>query len=110
MKAFRAIGLLTACLGFTSGAAENPAVGVWKVNTYKSTGKVPSFVHDGILKIEDLIFTGALSGARTSRTPKMTGNLASSAAFKFELSPDRETLTLTRPGADPRFKMVFDRK
>ncbi len=81
---------------------------IWKLNRamHSIRGPRSAAVHNGILKIDREIFTGTSS----SRTPRSSSQSARQPVFKFDLSPDRETLTLTRSGSDPNLKIVFDRQ
>jgi hypothetical protein len=69
-------------------------------------GPLPAAVHNGIMKIDHEIFTGMNS----SPAPRRPSQTARQPVFKFDLSPDGQTLTLTRPGSDPNLKLVFDRQ
>ena len=102
------ITLLLTLYGALALAQDNPAAGSWRLNTAKSSisGPLPAAVHNGILKINREIFTGTSS----PRTPRASGQPARQPVFKFDLSPDGQTLTLTRPGSDPNLKIVFDRQ
>jgi len=104
MRAILALIALTAALF----AQDNPAAGTWKWNAAKSTltGPLPASVHNGILKIDRQIFTGSTA----PRTPRSAVPSAPQPVYKFDLSPDAQTLTLTRPGSDPTLKLVFDRR
>ncbi len=108
MRAFIGVLALTVAL-FGAFAQDNPNAGAWKWNAAKSSGAgpLPPLVHNGILKIDREIFTGTT----TPRTPRTAAqSSAKPQLFHFDLSADGQTLTLTRPGADPTLKLVFDRQ
>jgi len=110
MRLLAAIAIAAACLVASSHAADNPTAGTWKLNAAKSQlkGPAPAFVHNGVLQIPPEVFTGA-----DQSEPMPAAQLPGGAApgvFKFDVSPDRRVLTVTRLRSDSSFKMVFDRQ
>ena len=105
------VGLVTLVLifGIAAMAEDNSVAGTWKLNAKKSTlnGVVPAFVHDGIMTIPNGVFTGAPGSGRMDRGVRSG---TTTPVFKFDLSADQRTLTLTRPGSEPSLKIVFDRQ
>ena len=104
---FGRTGWMLALLGTLAFAESNPAAATWKLDKQRSTlnGPPPSIVRNGILKIRPEIYTG--EGTAAPRRQARTAG--ASKVFKFDLSPDGRTLTVTRPN-DAIMKMVFERQ
>jgi len=98
MRLLSGIFLLLAFTGFSMFAQDNPAAGTWKLSHLE--GATTEFVHNGILRIPLRVFTGPARSAPQTDSPPL---------YFFELSPDRQRLTLTQPNTHPEFKAVFDR-
>ena len=104
MRMMVALVLFIAC-GLVSAAEKNPYAGTWKLNVQKSIGPPPAWVQNGILKLPAEIYTGASSAQPAGKTAGRSDGV-----YKFDLSPDGRTLTVTQPQRSSRDKAVFERQ
>src|SRR5277367_2314316 len=91
------LGILAASLAL---ADDNAFAGAWKLNVEKSNGRPYFVMRDGVLRIPPDIFKGGVIPTAIAPNGKVPQ------VFKFEISPDGRTMTVTQPQADPNFRAV----
>ena len=107
---FATILALAFSIASAAVAADNPAGGSWILNAAQSrlNGVQLPMVQGNILRIAPDVYTGLKTPDRRASSSS-SRNQPGPSVFRFSLSADKNTLTMTNP-AYGNFEAVFDRR